>query len=288
MPRDIPIGNGNLLVTHDQSYVLRDIYYPFVGRENHTDGHGFRFGVWADGKLDWVDGGWKFNLGYVPESLVTHVQGTNDSLQVKLLCNDVVDYRENIYLKKMVLRNLAGRVREFRVFFYVFFYHDFHILESAAGDTAYFDPDEKALIHYKADRYFLVSGIRNNLQGIDQYATGVKEFKGYQGTWRDAEDGWLEGNAISQGSVDSTVSFWIDIPPQAEKVIYYWIAAGQNYAEVSRLNRLLIEYGPEYFSQRTENYWRAWVNKEEFNLEILPPPVIDLFKRSLLITADEY
>ncbi len=109
MPRDIPIGNGNLLVTHDQSYVLRDIYYPFVGRENHTDGHGFRFGVR-------VDGAWKFNLGYVPESLVTHVQGTNDNLQVTLLCHDVVDYRENIYLKKMILRNLSGRVREFRVF----------------------------------------------------------------------------------------------------------------------------------------------------------------------------
>jgi NAD-dependent dihydropyrimidine dehydrogenase PreA subunit len=52
LPRDIPVGNGNLLVTHDQSYVLRDIYYPFVGRENHTDGLGFRFGVWVDGKLD--------------------------------------------------------------------------------------------------------------------------------------------------------------------------------------------------------------------------------------------
>ena len=38
MPRDIPVGNGNLLVTFDAQYQLRDIYFPFVGMEDHTAG----------------------------------------------------------------------------------------------------------------------------------------------------------------------------------------------------------------------------------------------------------
>src|SRR4030065_495089 len=54
MPRDIPVGNGKLLITFDQDYCLRDIYYPCVGKENHTDGHRFRFGVWVDGRFAWV------------------------------------------------------------------------------------------------------------------------------------------------------------------------------------------------------------------------------------------
>ncbi len=278
MPRDIPVGNGSLLISHDQNYLLRDIYFPSIGKENHTDGHGIKFGVWVDGKLNWIDEGWKLNLDYL-HSLVTHVEGVNETLGVKLVCHDLVDYRENIYIKKIILRNLADRERAFRLFFY----HDFHILESPIGDTAYYDPDEKALIHYKANRYFLISGMRNDLQGMDQYATGVKEFKGLEGTWRDAEDGWLEGNAVSQGSVDSTSSFWFQVPSRGEKTLHYWIAAGKNFAEVSRLNRTLIHHGPEYFFQRTQNYWRAWANKEEFNLETLPTRVIDLFKRSLLI-----
>ena len=49
MPRDIPVGNGTFLITFDQDYCLRDIYYPCVGKENHTDGHKFRFGIWVDG-----------------------------------------------------------------------------------------------------------------------------------------------------------------------------------------------------------------------------------------------
>ncbi|MCE5263699.1 MAG: glycoside hydrolase family 15 protein [Deltaproteobacteria bacterium] len=279
MPRDIPVGNGHLLVTHDSHYRIRDIYFPCVGKENHTSGHGLRFGVWVDGTLHWTNHSWKFDLDYVSEGLVTRVEGVDDVLEVKLSCNDAVDYRENVYLKKITLTNLSDRGREFRIFFY----HDFHILENPAGDTAYYDPDEEALIHYKANRYFLMSGMRDGRRGFDQFATGVKEFNQLEGTCKDAADGWLEGNPITQGSVDSTLAIWITVPGKGEQTFYYWMAAGTSYAEVSRLNRLVLGEGPEFFIGRTEKYWRAWVNKEEFNLETLPKGVVDLFKKSLLI-----
>ena len=48
MPRDIPVGNGSLLVNFDAHYQLRDIYWPYVGQENHTAGAPCRFGVWVD------------------------------------------------------------------------------------------------------------------------------------------------------------------------------------------------------------------------------------------------
>ena len=48
MPRDIPIGNGDLLITFDRLYRIRDLYYPQVGRYNHTSGHVQRFGIWVN------------------------------------------------------------------------------------------------------------------------------------------------------------------------------------------------------------------------------------------------
>src|SRR3972149_2257520 len=282
MPRDIPVGNDSFLITFDHDYCIRDIYYPHVGKENHAGGHKFRFGVWADGRFDWIKReGWHLNLEYVHEGLTTDVTASNDSLGVGLRCHDLVDYRENIYLKKVMLKNLTERPRGCRLFFH----HDFHILESPIGDTAYFDPDEKAIIHYKGSRYFLMSGMKNGIRGVDQYSTGIKEFRKLEGTWRDAEDGKLEGNSISQGSVDSTLSFSIFIPPHEEKTLYYWMTAGKDYAEVSRLHKLILGHGPEYFIRRTENYWKAWVNKEELNLANLPQEVIELYKKSLLILA---
>ena len=250
-----------------------------MGKENHTDGHKFRLGVWANNRLEWVNRRWKPGLGYAEETLVTNVTATNEDLGVTLACNDLVDYRENIYVKKVNIRNLSEREREFRLFFH----QDYHILESAAGNTAYYDPEEKAIIHYKGNRYFLMSGIRYKEQGIDQYATGRKEFQGFEGTWRDAEDGVLDGNPISQGSVDSVLSLSVNIQPNGEQTIYYWICVGENYADVSGLNRAIVKNGPEHFIQRTHNYWKAWVNKEASNLEILPEGIRSLYKKSLLI-----
>ena len=54
MPRDIPIANGNLLITFDSRYTLRDVYFPYVGLENHTRGQACRFGVWVDGQMSWI------------------------------------------------------------------------------------------------------------------------------------------------------------------------------------------------------------------------------------------
>ena len=54
MPRDLPIGNGHLLFNFDSEYRIRDVYYPFVGKENHAGGHVFRFGVMCNQKFRWV------------------------------------------------------------------------------------------------------------------------------------------------------------------------------------------------------------------------------------------
>jgi len=45
LPRDLPLGNGDFLVTFDGEYQLRDVYYPNVGQENHTVGEACRSGV---------------------------------------------------------------------------------------------------------------------------------------------------------------------------------------------------------------------------------------------------
>jgi len=45
MPRDLPLGNGSLLLTFDRNYQIRDIYYPHVGSENHSNGFPFRVGI---------------------------------------------------------------------------------------------------------------------------------------------------------------------------------------------------------------------------------------------------
>jgi len=281
MPRDLPIGNGSLLINFDASYRLRDIYYPHVGQENHSAGHPFRFGVWTEGQFRWVDDSrWERKLDYAGDTLVTKVTLRHPDLALRLLCNDVVDFHENLYLRRITVHNEADREREVRLFFH----HDFHILGNEVGDTAYYEPERRALFHYKRDRWFLIGGGRQGqAHGLDQWATGNKEVADQEGTWRDAEDGHLEGNPIAQGSVDSVAALHVTVPAGAEGVVYYWMAVGRDFEEVTRINRAVRNKGPDTFLHRTEAYWKLWVNKEDRNLEDLPHDVCHLFRRSLAI-----
>lgn len=282
MPRDIPVGNGSLLVTFDELYRIRDIYFPYVGKENHSEGHPFRFGVWVENDFSWVsDKDWTRKLAYLDETLVTDVRLTNERLKVELVSNDAVDSHENLFVRRIRLRNLGEARREFRLFFH----QDFYISESEVGDTAYFDPETQALIHYKGQRYFLIS--TDSPVGVETFATGRKAFKGAEGTWRDAEDGRLSEGAITEGSVDSTIGRTLEVGAGEVAEMFYWIAVGTAYDEVAKLNALVHEHHPGKLIERTNSYWRAWVNKNETDFGNLPQEIVRLYKRSLLVVRTQ-
>jgi len=279
MPRDIPLGNGKLLITFDRHYRIRDIYFPHVGKENHTVGHPWRFGVWVDGTLSWLGPEWQVTMKYQAGTLVSQVEAHHPGLQVKLVCADAVDFHDPVYVRRITVRNLADRERDIRLFLH----QDFHLYESDVGDTAAFEPKHKTLTHYKMRRYFLTNVMANGAVGVQNFATGRKEMEGAEGTWRDAEDGQLEGAPITQGAVDSTLGIYLKVPAQGSQEAWYWIIAGEDWATVNNLNKRCEERLPEYYLLRTEKYWRYWLNPGCLNFGDLPAPVVDLYHKSLLV-----
>lgn len=280
MPRDIPVGNGDLLVTFDHLYRIRDIYYPHVGLHNHTGGHVQRFGIWADGVLVWIeDPSWQRELRYRHDTLVTEVRLVNEDLGLELLCQDSVDFHEPIYARRCEVRDLRGKIRDVRLFFHL----DLSIAGTAIGDTANYDPATSGVVIYKEDYYFLANAGGQHKTGIDHWAIGSKRVGGAEGTWRDAEDGQLGRNAISQGSVDATVGFNLQVPAGGQASVHYWIACGRSYEDVYRLNTMIRESGPDRVLARTKAYWRLWCRKEPRDTTSLPEPVRDLYTRSQLI-----
>jgi len=279
MPKDIPVSNGSLLVNFDSDYQIRDVYFPYIGQENHSKGDPFRFGVWVDGHCSWMGPDWVRDLRYHDDSLVTDVTLKNDSLGLELHCHDTVDVDLNVYIKKIEVKNLKRKERQVRLFFC----HDFHLYGNDIGDTAYFDPRTGSIIHYKANRYFLINCSSSGKYGIHHFACGDKEVPGREGVWKDADDGELSGNPVSWGSADSAIGIWLHLPPRGKADSFYWIAAGTHYKEVARLNRDVIEIMPDELIKRTSDYWGAWINKEKRSFADLPESVKDIYNRSLLI-----
>lgn len=284
MARSLVIGNGNILINFDQYLNMRDFYYPYVGQLNHISGHKNSIGVWARGQFSWLDdGSWNITPGYRRNSLVTQSRAVSAGLGVQLVNADCVHYKNNIFLRRLKVKNTEVQPGEIRIFFS----HDFSIDETEVGDTAFFDSHTRALFHYKKNRYFLINGFCGP-DRFYEYATGTKRFSGAEGTWRDAEDGRLGGNPISQGSVDSVVSFRIYLKAEEEKTIYYWICVSRNYREVREMDLNVQEDGPELLMRQVEGYWRTWVTRARGRMGILPEPLVEQYRLSLLMVQAHF
>ena len=204
MPRDIPVGNGSLLVTFDHQYQIRDIYFPHVGQENHAGAGPCRFGVYTDvpggdkASLFWTsDPGWQIRQRYLRDTLTTSVSLDHPRAEAGAVLQRrgrfPPQYPASARSRSRTWRHHDRMVR-------VMHHQDFNMFGTKIGDTAYFDPELRSIVHYRAKRYLMVTLLRPMAQQrIDEYATGTSGFHGAEGTWRDAEDGHLQGNPDRAG-----------------------------------------------------------------------------------------
>ncbi len=282
MPRSLVLGNGHMLATFDEHLQMRDLYYPYVGMEDQTTyGHLHRVGFFIEGAFHWMDdGSWEISIDYIENSLVGYCTAINNDLQITVTFEDFVYTTSNVLFRKLSILNQADRKREIKVFFS----HDLHLYGDKMQDTAQYEPKWNGVLHYRKNRYFLVSGEwdEKNGAGVDEYTVGKSEFQDKEGTWRDAEDGHLHENPIEQGSVDSTVGFTNTFEKKEQKVLYMWLIAAKKYEEIHLMVDRVSELTPKVILDHTRDYWQKWSQKEHFDFKGLPEEVLKLFTRSLL------
>jgi len=282
MSRAVTLGNGSILVGLDYRGQVRDFYAPFVGHSNHVSGasgnYVHRIGVYVNGELSWLDNPeWKVNITCPSDSVAGCLHVINDRLGVTLTSSDAVHNEKNIFLRTFTVGNESTASAEVKLFFS----QQFRISESRRGDTGFFDPRVKAIIHYKGEDVFLVNAYHEGKQFVD-YNIGLFGIEGKEGTYHDAADGVLERNPIEHGSVDSIIGVTLALAPKSHTEVQYWICYGKNINEVHDLNAHVLTETPEALIRSTNEYWSAWIKKEEHNLEPLSPQLQSLFKKSLL------
>ncbi len=281
MARSIVLSNGELAVGLDRFGEVRDLYFPHVGYEDHVRGHYVhRIGVWVDGQMSWLDEDpmWHIQITCDEDALVGRVCASNPRLQIELSFTDLVFHELPVFLRRVQVSNLSEGRRDIRLFFG----QQFEIYKSHGGDTAYYEPASRSIIHYKGRRVFQV---RAELEGepFSDYAIGLSNFHGKEGAWRDADDGALSKNPIEHGPVDSIIGLYATYEQGQSKVCHYSLAAERSIALAQELTEYVTRKGMEYLMASTEKYWKSWVAKlmpaDTADLELAH---IALYKRSLM------
>ncbi len=281
MPRSLILGNGNLLATFDDHLLLRDLYYPYVGEEDHTTYlHKHRIGFLLEGHpFSWLDdGSWKIEPGYASDTLVGASRMINEKLGLMIESSDYVHGLKSVLMRNFTVRSLKAGERKLKIYFH----HDLHLYGEKQKDTAFYEPGTNSVIHYRKQRYFLVAGSAGG-QGITSFTTGKSEYRELEGTWKDAEDGVLQRHPIEQGSVDSTVELTCTVSETRDETVLLWLCAGISLSEVFELHDYILEETPEQMQRSTRNYWKSWVHKTHHTFGSMDEKLVDLFKRSLLL-----
>lgn len=269
-----------MLVCLDQFGFVRDLYFPYVGLENHVLGKMHRIGIMVDGVFSWLnDGSWEISLGYQPETMVGYLVCKSSKLEVSVVMEDVVYNEKNVFIRKVDIYNHSDRSLDLKLFFN----QEFMISENKKRNTAFYDPTHNAVVHYKGPRVFIVNGRTEHGSGIDQFTVGAFEFEGKEGSFRDAEDGELSQNAVEHGSVDSVIRFCTSCENKKKTTLYYWICAGESLSQSYELNELVLKKTPQAMIHSTESFWHAWLNKRDFHTRNLSDDQKKMFDNSLFI-----
>lgn len=224
------LSNGQLMVGLNEHGLIHDFYYPFVGLDNLTTSRSVhhKIGVWVDGTFSWVDDGtWNISVNLENDALMSNTTMESQNLGITLNTLDFVDPHHNGFIRRINVSNKWDIKRDVRIFLH----QVFEISRGGRGDTALFVPDENYILDYKGRCSILAYGAaKSSGQMFDQYCIGNYGIEGKEGTYKDAEDGELAGNAVEHGGVDSVARFAFMLEPHDSELIDYWlIAAASQY-----------------------------------------------------------
>lgn len=284
MGRPVMLGNGSLTVGLNESGLVHDFYYPYVGLDNLTTARSMdhKIGIYVDGKFSWVDnasGDWEVSVDFENDALVSYVQLVNKQLQVALFCSDFVDHEYNAFCRQITVKNLAKKERTVRLFMH----QVFQISRGGRGDTAIYVPDDNYILDYKGRCSLLVYGQISKGQSFDQFAVGNYAIEDKEGTYRDAEDGTLSGNAVEHGGVDSVMRFSVELAGGSENTVDYWIIAADSQYSCEKIHYELKNDSLKKRLSDTRSHWYEWLDIARNALQGMSEKERMLVKKSLMV-----
>lgn len=282
MGRPIMLGNGSLTVGLGMYGLVHDFYYPYVGLDNLTNARSMRhkIGVWVNGMFSWLDDGtWEIVTDFDPDALIGIIEAKHPASGLELAFTDFVDSDLNVFCRRVSVTNTSNEYRDIRLFMH----QVFQISRAGRADTAMFVPEENYILDYKGRCALLIYGQSEDGKVYDQFAIGNYAIEGKEGTWRDAEDGELSGNAVEHGGVDSVLRFPCGLSGGERARFDYWIVTADSQFTAEKIHHQLLSEGLERRQEKTRQYWQTWLATSSGPLHGIDPAYLDIVKKSLMI-----
>ena len=265
--RVLSVGNGKLLVNLDEFGRIIDLYYPYVGMENHTNGKPVRQYIFTDRLYQDVE--WKVNVSYLNNTNIGETKADIDS-KLSLLSYDFTDLYEPIFYRIIKVYNRSTEVVKAKLLFLF----DLDLYSSPYGDTAFFDPETNSIVHYKSKRYVGIK-LFGIMKDFNEFTVGKED------VFEDVKDGNLNGKTIENGNVQSAIAYSMSINPLSSEKVYLAVGFERNLQGLRRLLKKVTSTEVETSFTTSYMFWKNWFNKSE--LSEVDEKIKNLFQISLLV-----
>lgn len=276
------LSNGSMMVGLNEFGLVHDFYFPYVGQENLSNARSPQhlIGVWADGKFAWLNNGeWRISVDFEADALVSKITAENPHLKVKLDFTDFIDSEYTAFCRQIKVTNLSDKQSEIRIFMH----QVFTISRSGRTDTALYVPEKNYIYDYKGRCALLISARDSQNRPFDQFAIGNFGIEGKEGTYKDAEDGNLEGNLVEHGSVDSVIRCVFNLGAGSSDKLDYLVVASFSQIDAEAIHDNLFEHGMHSRLDAARAYWRDWFKVAEESIEKIGEEHRPIFKKSMMI-----
>ncbi|MHB8632891.1 MAG: glycoside hydrolase family 15 protein [Thermoplasmatota archaeon] len=268
-------GNSRILVTMDGRGSWSELYYPHPGL--HQQLQRVRVGLFDqdDEAFEWLDKAPGEDFETTPIDASDGARTRVRRLGLDVTVDDAVHPNLDLIVRRFSVNNPGDSMRRVRLFHY----QSLNIGGSVYQGTAYWDTARKTVNHYRGDTYFQFLGRPD----FDHWSCGEHTLKGLRGSYVDAEDGKLEGNAISHGAADSIVQWNLDVAPGQSRIIHLLIAIGRSRREMHDVHRLMAERDPALYMSEAIGYNNNWASRSDAAWAGLDPHVALVYRRSLFV-----
>lgn len=278
MAKSLILANGTIFVGLNQYGLVSDFFFPFIGSENHVRGLTHRIGILQNNSFSWLDeGAWDVEINLCKDTFVGIMKCFHKESKLELIFKNVVYNEKNIFIRQIEVINHTEDSKDIKIFFHQIF----STYDMPQMSTAYYDPTRNVIIHYEGRRVFLAYAETSEIP-FDDYSVGLYGVEGRDGTYRDAEDGFLSKNAIEHGRVDSTISVALTVHKEECKMVYYWLTVGETKSEACELHDYVKYRSPLPFIESTSKFWQAWLTRHDYlQCFLTEDRQMELFKKSL-------
>jgi GH15 family glucan-1,4-alpha-glucosidase len=265
--RALSIGNGKILVNLDEFGRIIDLYYPYIGMENHTNGKPVRQYIFTDRLYQDVE--WKTSLSYLDNTNIGEVKADIDN-KLSLIAYDFADLYEPLFYRIIKVYNKSAEPVKAKLLFLF----DLDLYSNPYGDTAFYDPETNAIIHYKSKRYIGIK-LLGIMKDFNEFTVGKNDI------FEDVNDGNLKGKTIENGNVQSALAFSLSLNPLGSEKAYLTIAFDRTLQGLRKLLKRVTSTEIESSFTNSYMFWKNWFNK--FETKEIDEKLRDLFQISLLV-----